>query len=132
MRKVFLGGTCNNSNWREYLIPMLSIPYFNPVVAEWTPDDMEREIYERETCEYVLYVLTPYMQSIYSIAEVVQDSNKRPHRTILCVLPQEEDGSCFDEHTHKALGQICSMVRNNGATILDSLEEVAYYVNQQL
>jgi len=32
MKKIFLGGTCNNSTWREQLIPMLQINYFNPVV----------------------------------------------------------------------------------------------------
>lgn len=31
--KVFLGGTCNGSIWREKLIPLLKIDYFNPVVA---------------------------------------------------------------------------------------------------
>ena len=29
MKKVFLGGTCNGSTWREELIPMLKVPYFN-------------------------------------------------------------------------------------------------------
>lgn len=35
--KVFLGGTCNNSIWRDVLIPLLTdngINYFNPVVDE--------------------------------------------------------------------------------------------------
>jgi len=34
MNKVFLGGTCNESTWRDELIPMLEIDYFNPVVDE--------------------------------------------------------------------------------------------------
>lgn len=34
--KVFLGGTCNGSKWREELIPLLQVGYFNPVVDEWT------------------------------------------------------------------------------------------------
>ena len=39
--KVFLGGTCNNSIWRDVLIPLLTdngINYFNPVVDDWTED----------------------------------------------------------------------------------------------
>ena len=36
--KVFLGGTCNNSKWRDKLIPMLNIDYFNPVVDDWTEE----------------------------------------------------------------------------------------------
>ena len=30
--KVFLGGTCAESKWREKLIPLLQCDYFNPVV----------------------------------------------------------------------------------------------------
>ena len=43
MVKVFLGGTCNNSTWRDTLIPLLKIDYFNPVVDDWTPECQEQE-----------------------------------------------------------------------------------------
>lgn len=33
-RKVFLGDTCNGSTWRNKLIPLLEIEYFNPVVED--------------------------------------------------------------------------------------------------
>ena len=33
-RKVFLGGTCNESTWRDELIKKLKIDYFNPVVDD--------------------------------------------------------------------------------------------------
>jgi hypothetical protein len=36
MKKVFLGGTCNESLWRDKLIKLLKIEYFNPVVPDWT------------------------------------------------------------------------------------------------
>ena len=36
--KVFLGGTCAESKWREKLIPLLKCDYFNPVVDDWTPE----------------------------------------------------------------------------------------------
>ena len=52
--KVFLGGTCNNSTWRDRLIPMLDVDYFNPVVKDWTPECQAEEIKQRETCEVVL------------------------------------------------------------------------------
>jgi hypothetical protein len=38
---VFLGGTCNNSKWRDILIPKLKVSYFNPVVENWTPECQE-------------------------------------------------------------------------------------------
>lgn len=31
-KRVFLGGTCNESTWRDELIKKLKIDYFNPVV----------------------------------------------------------------------------------------------------
>lgn len=48
MKRVFLGGTCNESKWREELISKLdlnSIEYFNPVVEDWTKECMEIEKY---------------------------------------------------------------------------------------
>lgn len=33
--EIFLGGTCNNSKWRDKLIPMIFCEYFNPVVDNW-------------------------------------------------------------------------------------------------
>ena len=53
MKTVFLGGTCNNSTWRDKLIPSLSINYFNPVVENWTPECQAEEIKQRAECDYL-------------------------------------------------------------------------------
>ena len=42
--KVFLGGTCNDSNLRDTLIKMLDIEYFNPVVSDWTEECYQEEL----------------------------------------------------------------------------------------
>lgn len=126
--KIFLGGTCNDSKWRDDLIEQLEIDYFNPVVDDWTPDCMEEEIKQREQCEYCLYTITPKMTGVYSIAEAVDDSNKRPEKTILCVL-EEDDGEMFDEHQMKSLNQVCEMVKHNGGKVCSELSDVAHYVN---
>lgn len=83
-KKVFLGGTCAETAWREKLISMLKIKYFNPVVPNWTEECMKREREERVKDDFCLYVITPSMQGVYSIAEVIDDSNKRPKKTIFC------------------------------------------------
>lgn len=124
--KVFLGGTCNNSTWREELIPMLNIAYFNPVVEDWTPECQEEEKRQRETCELCLYVITSEMTGVYSIAEVVEDSNKRPEKTIFCFL---KDG--FDTSQTKSLHAVSELVSSNGAIVLQSLNEVADYLNKK-
>jgi len=88
-KKVFLGGTCNNSNWREELIPMLEIDYFNPIVEDWTPEDQKKEEHEKKICDYNLYVITPKMKGVFSIAEVVDDSNKKPEKTLFCIYKEK-------------------------------------------
>lgn len=100
--RVFLGGTCNESTWRDDLIPLLLCDYFNPVVDDWTPECQAEEIRQRETCDFVLYTLTPRMTGVYSVAEVVDDSNKRPGRTLFCYLAD-------DGERHFAEGQLRSM-----------------------
>lgn len=129
MKKVFLGGTCNNSQWREKLIPLLKIDYFNPVVKDWTPECQTRELHERETCDFCLYVITPKMTGVYSIAEVADDSNKRPEKTVFCFLAQDDD-AIFSTHQLKSLTQVGKLVRGNGARGFNTLEEVAAYLNQ--
>jgi len=127
--KVFLGGTCNNSTWRDKLISLLKIDYFNPVVDDWTPECQDEEIRQRELCDYCLYTITPKMTGVYSIAEVVDDSNKRPEKTILCVL-DEDDENIFSESQIKSLKQVKEMVKNNGANVFDSLEDIASFLNK--
>ena len=127
--KVFLGGTCNNSTWRDKLIPLLKIDYFNPVVDDWTPECQDEEIRQRESCDYCLYTITPKMTGVYSIAEVVDDSNKRPEKTILCVLDEDNESS-FSETQIKSLKQVKEMVKNNGSNVFDSLEDIASFLNK--
>ena len=123
-KTVFLGGTCAESTWREELIEKLEIDYFNPVVDDWTPECMKEEIRQRKICDYVLYVITSEMEGVYSIAEVVDDSNKSPEKTVFCVL---EKG--FNKGQKKSLDQVEEMVKDNGATVCDNLDDVAKYLN---
>lgn len=125
MVKVFLGGTCNESTWRDELKPMLTIDYFDPVVNDWNEDAQRREAFEKATCDFRLYVITSAMTGVYSIAEVVDDSNKRPDGTIFCIL---EDG--FTEGQLRSLHAVAKMVRDNGATVCTSLESVAEWLNR--
>jgi hypothetical protein len=128
MKKVFLGGTCNESTWRNDLIKMLDIDYFNPVVEDWTPECQAKEIKQREECNFVLYVITPKMTGVYAIAEVVDDSNKRPDKTVFCFLKKDENES-FDKGQIKSLAAVYNMIRRNGAQTFLTLEEVAYFLN---
>jgi hypothetical protein len=124
--KVFLGGTCNGSTWRDQLIPMLkpSVDYFNPVVPNWTPAAQEEELRQRESADVMLYVLTPAGANLYSIAEVVEDSIKRPNNTVLVVL-QDDNGKVFEPHAVKAMKAISDMVWRNGGLVFPDLASLA-------
>lgn len=126
--KVFLGGTCNESKWRDKLIKLLNIDYFNPVVADWTPECQTEEIKQREQCDYCLYVITPKMTGVYSIAEVVDDSHKRPEKTLFLVLA-EDDGQVLTSGQLQSLMAVGRMLKQNGATTFYTLEGVAKYLN---
>lgn len=128
--KVALMGTCNDSTWREELIPMLEIDYFNPVVKDWTEKCMIIEKLERATCGLLLYYITPKMLGVYSIAEVTEDAIKSPDKTIFsfCVT----DGSYkFNESQIKSLQEVGKLIKRNGGMWIESgnLKEVAMYIN---
>lgn len=126
--KVFLGGTCNNTTWRDELIKKLKIDYFNPVVDDWNEEAYRRELQEREICDFSLYTITPKMTGVYSIAEVIDDSNKRPEKTVFCLLTRDGSES-FDEGQKKSLNKVGEMVERNGGKFFTNLSDVANYLN---
>ncbi len=135
MKKVFLGGTCNESAWRVRLIDQLEMDFFNPVVDDWTEECMAEEIRQRESCHYVLYVITPFMTGSYAIAEVVDDSNKRPNKTLFCFL--DCDVNVYGKSKEFTEGQVISlkavskMVQGNGALVFVGLNQIALFLNKQ-
>ena len=135
--KVFLGGTCNGSNWRDLLIPMLNIDYFNPVVENWTPECQARELEERENADFCLYFITPKITGFYSMSEVADDSNKRLQKTTFSYC--EEDSGKFEPHQLKSLIATGKLVERNGGTFIktlplsmeDQLKVVADFLNSK-
>ena len=121
--KVFLGGTCPGWNWREELIPMLKCDYFNPLVETWSEENRLREVKERAESDYVLYTITNDMTGVYSIAEVIDDSNKKPCKTIFCNLNNDESLNLIS---------VERLLLENGAIVFHSLESVAEYLNREI
>jgi len=140
--KVFLGGTCNGSQWREILIPKLKIDYFNPVVEDWNEEAQRNEEREKDKkCNIKLYVITPKMTGVYSIAEVIdscwKDRNRmktygdRIHFTVFCYLycePINENIIFSDSQRHSLDAVKTKVVALNGRTF-SNLKDVATYLN---
>lgn len=75
MNRIFLGGTCAQTTWRDELIELMKndqVEWFNPVVKNWTPECQAVEEDEKNNkCNVHLYVITPEMIGVYSIAEII-------------------------------------------------------------
>lgn len=116
MIKLFLGGTCNETTWREELIPFLEeegIDYFNPVVDDWTPECIEEEERQKKICTHHLFFITKEMTGVYSIAEAVDLSNKSPKSTIFAV-----DIVGFSEGQLRSLHATSKIILGNGGSFV--------------
>lgn len=120
--KVFLGGTCAGWKWRDELQPLLKCDYYNPIVKNWSEEDRLREVHERETSD-----------GVYSIAEVVDDSNKRPEKTIFLNLYKTYERSGESKQMAHSLKAVENMLKANGVVVFSgekALLEVADYLNK--
>lgn len=126
--KVFLGGTCNESTWRDELIPMLEIPYFNPVVEDWNEEAQEEEKRQKEICAYEVFVITKEMTGVFSIAEVIDAVHRNPRGTIFCYIYDDE----FKDHQIKSLQAVGDLVVERGGYFCGDLETVAVTLNQHM
>jgi len=122
---LFLGGTVGEAKWRDDLIPLLAhegLSYFNPVVDDWDDSAREKEFQVKNSPNTVeVYVITKDMKGVFSIAEAVDASNKKPDKTIFMI-----DSVGFDEHQLKSLNATKDIIQKNGAAIATSLYDVAY------
>ena len=120
MNKVFLGGTCATSTWRDELTKILDIneiDYFNPVVKEWNSECIEIENDQKQNhCNIHLYVITKEMQGVYSIAEVIESAITPDKITVLHVIPEG-----FGEQALHSLKAVVQMVlKHQGIAYINS------------
>lgn len=126
MKKIFLGGTCNNSTWRNELIPILEkyhIQYFNPIVDDWTEECVKIENEEKDICDCHLYVITPKMTGVYSIAEVIESAHLSNKLTIFCYI-KIDDNICFTEGQLRSLNNVGKLVIKHNGIVCNSLSEL--------
>lgn len=114
--KVFLGGTCNKTTWRDELIIKLEkdkIDYYNPVVDNWTPEDQQEEIKQKDyLCDTHLYYITSAMTGVFSIAEAVDSAYKNKN----CIFTF--DPKDFDEFQIKSLTAVGELIDAAGGIFL--------------
>ena len=132
MKKVFLGGTCNESTWRNELIPLLEekgIEYYNPVVEDWTPECQQEEYRQKEICDVHLYLITKKMKGVFSIAEAVASCQDAGKLTLFVFA--NFDGE-FDESERRSLDAVGNLIVKLGGayhTGINTIEELALSVS---
>lgn len=110
MNKIFLGGTCNNTTWRNEIEKCVKVNMFNPVVDDWTEEAQKEEENEKENkCNVHLYVITYKMTGVFSIAEVIDSVHNKNKKTIFHVIPKG-----FDEFQVKSLNAVAKLVKLRG------------------
>jgi hypothetical protein len=108
--RVFLGGTCAETSWRNDIIGGITIDYFNPVVEDWTKDDIAIEDDEKNNkCDIHLYVITSEMFGVYSIAEMIDSVHNKEKQTIVQILPND-----FDDAQLKSLEATSKLINERG------------------
>lgn len=134
MLRINLGGTCGKSNWRDILIPMLSneIEYRNPVVEDGTwrynKKIKEEKSVRMKEYDYLLYVITPEQKGFSSIASAVDYSNKVPEKVLFCIL-YEWNNKKFEGHQLESINSVKDIIKENGGSIFNNLEEIAEFLN---
>lgn len=123
---VFLGGTCSKSTWRAELISLLdeTVPYFDPWVKLWTKEDGEREDACKPQAAYNVFVITPDGLSTYTGWELHEEATKAPQKMIFCTVGE------IPSTQIKRINKIKNALIEMGATVCESLEEIAEIINK--
>jgi uncharacterized protein YceK len=70
------------------------------------------------------------MKGCFSVAEVVDASNKKPEKTISCVL--DEDQNDFWSKSQKgSFKAVMNMVKSNGAKMFTNLQNTLEFLNNK-
>lgn len=127
MSEVFLGGTCAGPDYRTQLIPLLTVPYFNPVVADWKPEDAVREDRAKAEASANVFVITPAAIGMYSVAELTELAieSEKP----LFVMFMEVEGFTWNEHQIKSNAQIKKLLAKYNALVFEDLVQMANTIN---
>ena len=139
---VFLGGTTNDSTWRDIFILLMKnrnrkIKCFNPVVDNWTTDCIRIENMVKWKAKYHVYVLTPKMSGVYSIAEMIESAHISSKKTIFFIKDEDKNIDEYndvelihwDPKMRNSLVAVSNLLKMHGAIQANSLEEIVKIIS---
>ena len=123
---VFLGGTCANSTWRTELISRLkaAVPYFDPQVPNWTPEDAKREDSCKSVAGINVFVITGEALSTYSGFEICEECYRAPEKLVFAAVGK------LPENQLNGIAKIKKALAAKGCRVCESLDEIAEILNQ--
>lgn len=125
--KIYLGGSIS-TKWREKLIPLLKLQYFDPKTEDC--DEVSKaieDIEKRDKCNIHLYVITSGDIDIpKNIAEATESTFNQEKSTIFAIIPQDIEKKAL-ESLKKAAAII---IRNGGFTLIENdIKKIANILN---
>ena len=123
---IGLFGTAGQSRWRDPVMTRLEqegIPYFNPIVDEWTPECAPLEAENLATDKVLLFVVTGEEESFGSLAETgwAALSGMQNGQTVLFVI--QNYPAAPQATPNRARELVRSHARRAGVAIFDTVEE---------
>ena len=116
---IFLGGTCNEDPWRTKFISvwnklikedryssLKNIKLYNPVVNNWNDAAQKAEEETKNDAMMNLFVITPKMNGVFSIAEAVEQSHFDKAITFFAVFDKYGMFSVSQKKSLEAVGKL--------------------------
>ena len=129
---VFLGGT-HHSDWRKEFLKLINesdtkIKCYEPVLEKWTYENVVVENLVKQNSNYHVYVLTPNMVGMYSVAEMIDSAHDDDVETYFYIMNEEpnKDGQMvyWNPRMLNSLYSISNMMIKHGAHKAHSMEEL--------
>ena len=135
---IGLFGTCGGSKWRDPFIHRYKqeeIPYFNPQVDDWKPEDAIEEAKHLAEDAVILFPITSETYATGSLAEtgfsVLNAIRLDDRRDFVILIEQNLDGHLDDEVARKESLRARALVKEHlrklrlsNLYVVDSLEEM--------
>lgn len=84
---------------------------------------------DKDNCDVHLYVITPELQGISHIIDLVNDSNHSTSKTVVSTLFEVGEDR-FNDHQKKSIVATAKMVMVNGGTWLDGEKALTDFINK--
>jgi 8-oxo-dGTP pyrophosphatase MutT (NUDIX family) len=98
-------------------------------VKDWGEEAQTLEKQAKEDCGISLYVITPHLEGVYSIAEMTEDAiTRRPERTVVCIL-SEYHGKSFEKAAQRSLDAVVDLLKKHSCHIVPNLQQCAGLLN---